>query len=130
MKHFSNACLPGLAIGMMVVVAAAHGAPAARSSPPVQRCGWFENPTPANAWLTDKDGQWVIAAQGGHQAEGRWPDFSASRWVASNGSYGYGCACLHVRAHASTRHIERIHKARTRPLAVCRADATLVEPKP
>ena len=33
-----------------------------------RRCGWFENPTPANATLTDRDGVWEIASQGGYQA--------------------------------------------------------------
>jgi hypothetical protein len=33
-----------------LVFAAAHPAFAEK------RCGWFQNPTPANAWLTDKDG--------------------------------------------------------------------------
>ncbi len=60
-----------------------------------RRCGWFENPTPANATLTDRNGMWEIATQGGYQAEGDWPDFSANRWVRTgNGNYGYGCACI------------------------------------
>ena len=28
------------------------------------RCGWLENPTPGNYWLTDKDGDWTISTQG------------------------------------------------------------------
>jgi hypothetical protein len=28
------------------------------------RCGWLQNPTPANWWLTDRDGTWTISAQG------------------------------------------------------------------
>lgn len=43
------------------------------------RCGWFENPTPANAWLTDRDGDWIIPVQGGHQANGDWPAFPRER---------------------------------------------------
>lgn len=36
--------------------------------PPVAlRCGWFDNPTPGNASPTDRDGQWLIGLQGGHQ---------------------------------------------------------------
>ena len=30
-------------------------------SKPETRCGWFSNPTPANAWLTDKNGEWLFS---------------------------------------------------------------------
>lgn len=30
------------------------------------RCGWFDNPSPANATLLDGDGEWIIGMQGGH----------------------------------------------------------------
>ena len=45
------------------------------------RCGWFSNPTPANASLYDRDDEWIISVQGGHQAEGDWPEFSPKQWV-------------------------------------------------
>jgi Protein of unknown function (DUF4087) len=44
------------------------------------RCGWFSNPTPANASLFDRDGEWIIGVQGGYQAEGDWPDFEPGQW--------------------------------------------------
>ena len=50
------------------------------------RCGWFENPTPANAWLTDRDGEWNLGLQSGYQAEGNWPEFEPSDWVRTNGN--------------------------------------------
>src|SRR6478752_10375534 len=56
------------------------------------RCGWFSNPTPANAWLIDRDGEWTIGIQGGYQAEGDWPD--TGKWVETNVHYGYGCTCV------------------------------------
>ena len=40
------------------------------------RCGWFSNPTPGNASLYDRDGEWIIGVQGGYQADGDWPAFS------------------------------------------------------
>jgi len=64
------------------------------------RCGWLDNPTPGNVTLTDKDGEWVIAVQGGYRAEGAddLPDFNRE-WVAIGaGSYGYGCACARSRS--------------------------------
>lgn len=60
------------------------------------RCGWFSNPTPANASLYDSDAEWIIGVQGGHQADGDWPEFGAGQWVKRNGNYGYGCACMRV----------------------------------
>jgi hypothetical protein len=111
------------------LVAPAHGAPAAGPANSTLRCGWFENPTPANARLNDKDGHWVIGVQGGHQAEGDWPTFGATQWVNTNGNYGHGCACLRVHADAASRLVTRIVNARSRPLAVCRGDAHLREPK-
>lgn len=28
------------------------------------RCGWLENPSPANMWLIDRDDTWAISVQG------------------------------------------------------------------
>ena len=39
------------------------------------RCGWFENSSPSNASLTDRDGEWTISIQGGYEAKGDWPTF-------------------------------------------------------
>lgn len=105
------------------------GAPAQAAGPALQRCGWLENPTPSNVWFTDRDGEWVIGVQGGHQAEGDWPTSPRYRWVETNGSYGYGCACLRVVADTSTMQVERIVSGRLVPLARCRADRVLKEPK-
>ncbi len=33
------------------------------------RCGWFDNPTPANYSLYDKDSEWIIGVQGGYQVD-------------------------------------------------------------
>ncbi|MCK6762262.1 DUF4087 domain-containing protein [Enterobacter bugandensis] len=34
------------------------------------RCGWLQNPSPANQWLTDRDGTWDISLQGGNSSSG------------------------------------------------------------
>lgn len=99
------------------------GVPAAQES--VTRCGWFENPTPANASLLDREAEWVVGVQGGHQAEGDWPSFAKGQWVETNGHYGYGCACLRVRADPETNRVIEIESARARPLSVCRRDRAL-----
>lgn len=28
------------------------------------RCGWWQNPTPGNAWLNDRHGRWTVGSQG------------------------------------------------------------------
>lgn len=88
------------------------------------RCGWFSNPTPANASLFDRDGEWVIAVQGGHQADGDWPDFAPNQWVKTNVNYGYGCACLRVRADQE-KMVMAIESARALPLSKCRKDRSI-----
>ncbi|CAD5199172.1 DUF4087 domain-containing protein [Pseudomonas sp. FEN] len=94
-----------------------------------RRCGWFENPTAANATLTDRDGTWEIATQGGYQAEGAWPQFSDAQWVRTNGHYGYGCGCMTASADPETHRLNHLSNAIARPLAACRNDTTLHEPE-
>ena len=55
-----------------------------------RRCGWLANPTPGNYWLTDRQGDWTLSAQGGYQAPGmdEMPDMSTRGWVRTNGNYG------------------------------------------
>jgi uncharacterized protein DUF4087 len=88
------------------------------------RCGWFSNPTPANASLHDREDEWIIGVQGGHQAEGDWPSFGPKQWVETNGHYGYGCACMKVRVDREY-HVLEIESARARPLSACRRDKAL-----
>ena len=89
------------------------------------RCGWFSNPTPANASLFDSHAEWIVAVQGGHQAEGDWPNFGPRQWIETNGHYGYGCACLRVRVDRSTHEVIEIESAKARPLSACRSDRKL-----
>ncbi|HVP09346.1 MAG TPA: DUF4087 domain-containing protein [Burkholderiales bacterium] len=113
----------------LIVALATVGATDARAdAPAVLRCGWFENPTPGNATLADRDGEWTIGMQGGNQAEGDWPRFRKGEWVATNRSYGHGCACLKVVADPATREVKRIVSAKARPLKACREDKALKEP--
>ena len=69
---------PELLIGAFLLLAMAFVSahPRSLNTPTLQksetRCGWFSDPTPANASLYDRDGEWIIAVQGGYQAEGDW----------------------------------------------------------
>lgn len=92
------------------------------------RCGWFSNPTPANISLHDRDAEWTIGVQGGHQVEGDWdwPTFRPGQWVVTNaGDRGYGCVCMQVRVNRETHEVLEIKSARARPLATCRRDRAL-----
>lgn len=98
------------------------------SSAVENRCGWFINPTPSNAWLNDKDAEWVIGMQGGYQAEGDYPAFKDSQWVNTNGNYGYGCACIKGKFNFKTKEVIQIISSKVKPLSVCRKDKTLKKP--
>jgi Protein of unknown function (DUF4087) len=95
-----------------------------------RRCGWLSNPTPANWWLTDAEGQWILATQGADQAPGmdEMPDMSIAGWVETNGHYGYGCACMTITAGADGK-VTRISDAAPKPLKQCRADKKLPKPE-
>ncbi len=58
---------------------------------PETRCGWIENPTPANYSIIDADGEWIISVQGGYQAEGdvAFPNDYDNNYVKTNINYGY-----------------------------------------
>ena len=100
------------------------------NSKPEVRCGWVANPTPANWWLNDKDGEWTISVQGGYQAGGvDLPDFG-KKWVVTNsGGHGYGCACMNVTTDKKEMRILKINSVTVRPLSACRKDKKLKEPK-
>jgi len=94
------------------------------------RCGWFQNPTPANAWLIDATGEWIIGIQGGYQADGDWPGFSDARWIKTNVHYGYGCACMKVTTTRAEKRILTILSATSKPLSTCRKDKALKGKEP
>lgn len=123
---------PGLMIVVCLLLACSalvSARPGTTRAPAVEqfetRCGWFSNPTPANASLHDRDDEWIISVQGGYQAEGDWPSFKAGQWVETNGHYGHGCACLRLRVNRETGRVVEIESARARPLAACRRDRAL-----
>lgn len=114
---------------LLAITALVSGRPGMPRVPAVEqietRCGWFSNPTPANASLYDRDGEWIIGVQGGYQAEGDWPAFGPRQWVETNVHYGHGCACLRLRVNRETHEVIEIESARARSLAACRRDRSL-----
>jgi hypothetical protein len=111
-------------------VAAAPATAVAVAAKAERRCGWLVNPTPANWWLTDRDGQWILGTQGADQAPGmdEMPDMSTAGWVETNGHYGHGCACMTITADADGR-VTRVADAEPKPLKQCQADRTLPKPE-
>jgi|GEM_PF-3651169 len=95
-------------------------------------CGWLENPTPANYWLTDADGEWIVSVQGVYQSAGFYDlpaanlDFD-DQWVSfsPSGSYGYGCACMDGHFEQSSKYAVQIFAAQPLALERCRADPNL-----
>lgn len=114
------------AVAALLIGGAAAGAAQAA---PERRCGWLVNPTPANWWLRDRDGEWVISVQGGPEVPGMdgLPDMTTPGWVATNGSYGYGCACLMLETGPG-RRVLRVVSGEPLPIARCRGDRTLPGP--
>ena len=78
------------------------------------RCGWLENPSPSNFWLTDNAGTWYISMQGGYHVKDRYfnrlPKINPNEYVRTNANYGYSCACLSVKTNKKKRRITKIYK--------------------
>jgi Protein of unknown function (DUF4087) len=93
------------------------------------RCGWVLNPSPANWSLQDRQAEWIMATQGGEQAEGMdtLPDFTEGEWIVTNGSsYGFGCACMDVETESGDPpRITRIRSVKQLKLGKCQNDRKL-----
>ena len=103
--------------------------PASASEKTQKLCGWIVNSTPANWWLTDGRGNWIIGVQGGHKAEGDPPDVDRDDrrlWFKTQASgYGHGCGCMDAVVDAGEKTVVKIVKAQALPLAACRRDTAL-----
>ncbi len=98
------------------------------------RCGWLENPSPANMWLIDRDGVWNILVQGvpsklddksvelAYQAIANEKEF-----VRSNLNYGFSCACLTAELDREKKQFKAIYKARQLSLKQCLEDTAIVK---
>lgn len=117
-----TALAPVLVSGLIVLLTAT--AQAAEN-----RCGWVQNPTPGNWWLTDADGQWTIMTQGSYEAPGMDAigDISAGDYVANNGNYGYACGCMKVDTDGEGV-VTRIYSFRQLSIAKCENDSALPAP--
>ncbi len=96
-----------------------------------KRCGWISNPTPANIWLNDADGEWLLSVQGGYQTEGLdnliFPDSDSDKYVRTNGYYGYYCGCVTAETsdHDNQKLITKIVSSEVKSLKACLEDPKL-----
>ena len=96
------------------------------------RCGWLQNPTPANWWLDDSEGTWTLMTQGaGDEPAGfdRIPDISTGDYVRTNGNYGYACACMKVETDDGEGRILAIYAFRQLSISQCANDEALSAPE-
>lgn len=108
------------AVSLPLVALPAHAAE--------KRCGYLENPTPGNWWLTDRDGQWIMGTQGSEPAVGMETmsqSLFGKGWVRTNGSYGHRCACLTVDTDRRNSRITRVRSASPLPMRACAMDPRL-----
>lgn len=94
-----------------------------------KRCGWLENPTPANLWLIDAEGEWTISIQGSgfidQDAPDRLPEIDDQEFVRTNYNYGFSCVCLQVETDRSRMEITRVFSGEQLLLKQCLEDPAL-----
>jgi hypothetical protein len=94
------------------------------------RCGWVDNPTPGNWWLTDRDGEWTLMLQGNGDRDNGFLDVPSTwdfqdQWRETNGSYGYGCGCFEGEVDKTTNWVTKITMLKAKTLEVCEGDPAL-----
>ncbi|HDM8062585.1 DUF4087 domain-containing protein [Vibrio harveyi] len=101
------------------------------------RCGWLENPSPANMWLIDRDGSWDISVQGTSNAlDDKSMELlyqataNENEFVRTNRNYGFSCACLTVDVDEETNSITTIYKSKQLPLKQCLEDISITKDIP
>lgn len=96
------------------------------------RCGWLDNPSPANWWLLDADGDWTISIQGREEFSNFF-DVEPTGTYEREGlhpSYGWSCACIRGEFDPVSRRLTFAESVRNLPLSQCREDPALPERTP
>lgn len=94
------------------------------------RCGWVDNPTPGNWWLTDRDGEWTLMLQGNGDRDNGFLDIPKTwnfqdQWRKNNGSYGYGCGCFEGEIDKASNWVTKLTMLKAKDLVVCEGDPAL-----
>jgi hypothetical protein len=117
-------------VAVVCISIASSGTPAVAGTRE-NRCGWLENPTPANWWLDDKDRSWTFSVMGERPVPGfdDLPDMTSDEWVVTNvGGHGYGCACIDMEVDKAAGEVVRVYSAKVLPLKRCKTDRSLPPP--
>lgn len=99
-----------------------------------KRCGWLDNPSPANLWLIDADSDWTISTQGGKFASDEtidnMPEIDDKEFVRRNGHYGFSCVCLNVKTDKEKSEILEVYSGQQLFLKQCLEDPKLYKKVP
>ncbi|WP_373388622.1 DUF4087 domain-containing protein [Pseudomonas alcaligenes] len=99
-----------------------------------KRCGWLENPTPANLWLIDSDSEWTISTQGrgfiDEASMDKIPTIDQKEFVRTNGNYGFSCVCLNVKTNKKRSEILEIYGGEQLLLKQCLEDSKINKKTP
>lgn len=91
-----------------------------------KRCGWLENPSPANLWLIDSDSEWTISVQGRGFADEasmeKMPVIDENEFVRTNGNYGFSCVCLDVKTDKQSSEVLEVYGGEQLLLKKCLED--------
>ena len=91
------------------------------------RCGWIDNPTPGNWFLTDRDGAWALGLQGVDLGN-NWLDVDVpefAEWASDGGRAGFGCGCFEGTVDRRSGDASWISSVRALPLSRCHDDPAL-----
>lgn len=99
-----------------------------------KRCGWLENPTPANLWLIDSESEWTISIQGrgfiNEDSMENMPTIDQNEFVRTNGYYGFSCVCLNVKTNKENSEILEVYSGEQLLLKQCLEDPNIYEKIP
>ena len=91
-----------------------------------KRCGWLENPTPANLWLIDSESEWTLSIQGrgfiNEDSIENMPTIDQNEFVRTNGYYGFSCVCLNVKTDKKNSEILEVYSSEQLLLKQCLED--------
>ena len=94
-----------------------------------KRCGWLENPTPANLWLIDSESEWTLSIQGrgfiNEDSIENMPTIDQNEFVRTNGYYGFSCVCLNVKTDKKNSEILEVYSGEQLLLKQCLEDPNI-----
>ncbi|MHA6492958.1 DUF4087 domain-containing protein [Pseudomonas borbori] len=94
-----------------------------------KRCGWLENPTPANLWLIDSESEWTLSIQGkgfiNEDSIEKMPAIDENEFVRTNGNYGFSCVCLNVKTNKERSEILEVYGGEQLLLKKCLEDPNI-----